>query len=196
MNPICLIKRIKGFVDYAFNRPYGAVYGDRSIVMRPRVLLNREKINIGSRLVMRGNGVIYPIISYGDEKFEPEVIIGNDVYIGVFCQIHCLTKVVIGDGVVFSDHVYVSDVAHGMDPDKGLIMKQPIYSKGGVVIGSGSFVGFGASIMPGVHLGAHCIVGARSVVTRSFPDYSMVAGAPAKLIKRYCTERKVWISDS
>jgi acetyltransferase-like isoleucine patch superfamily enzyme len=47
--------------------------------------------------------------------------------------------------------------------------------------------------MPGVALGDHCIVGANSTVTHSFPAYSMVGGSPARLLKQYCAEDRAWL---
>jgi acetyltransferase-like isoleucine patch superfamily enzyme len=51
-----------------------------------------------------------------------------------------------------------------------------------VEIGVASWIGLGAILMPGVVLGRGCIIGAGSVVTKSFPDGSIVAGNPAKII--------------
>ena len=46
--------------------------------------------------------------------------------------------------------------------------------------------------MPGVSIGDFCVVGANSVVTHDVPSYSMVAGVPAMIIKKYNTQMEVW----
>ena len=50
-------------------------------------------------------------------------------------------------------------------------------------IGSNSFIGIRSIILPGVHVGNHCVIGAGSVVTKDIPDHSIAAGNPAKVIK-------------
>ena len=53
---------------------------------------------------------------------------------------------------------------------------------GKIKIGDHSFIGYYALIMPGVQIGERCVVGAGSVVTKSVPDNSVVAGNPARLL--------------
>ena len=136
--------------------------------------------------------VINPLVRYGEQPQQGEIVLGDNVYIGGFCQLHAMQRLEIGDGCVLSEHVYVSDLAHGLDPLGPPIMEQPIESKGPVKIGKRVFIGYGCSVLPGVSLGDHCIVGTRSVVTRSFPAYSMIAGSPARLIKRFNLETRKW----
>jgi len=53
---------------------------------------------------------------------------------------------------------------------------------GEVVIQTGAFIGVNSIILPNVTIGKCCVVGAGSIVTKSIPDYSIVAGNPAKVI--------------
>ena len=59
-------------------------------------------------------------------------------------------------------------------------------------IGENCFIGIGAAIQAGTILGNHCVVGANSVVKGIFPDYSIIAGVPAKVIKRYNIQSGLW----
>ena len=53
---------------------------------------------------------------------------------------------------------------------------------GRIEVGEEAFIGIRSIIMPGVRIGKHSVVGAGSVVTRDVPDYTVVAGVPAKVI--------------
>ena len=77
--------------------------------------------------------------------------------------------------------------------DNGVILIDPktTYIEQEVQIGEGSWLGENVCVM-GVSIGKHCVVGANSVVTKDFPDYCVIVGAPAKIIKRYCFEQQKW----
>ena len=97
------------------------------------------------------------------------------------------------DNVVLSDYIYISDVAHGLELDEQeSIMKQPWVSPGPVIIGKGTFLGHGVKVLPNVIIGNNCIVASGSIVTKSFDSYSVLAGSPAKVIKKYSFETKTW----
>jgi acetyltransferase-like isoleucine patch superfamily enzyme len=173
-------------------RPTGAVLGDSSYIYPPSRLPFREHLSVGRNTIIRPDSYLCPLRMYREQQFSSYISIGNNVYIGdhaFFVAIHSIT---LEDGCVVSENVYITDNAHGLHPERGPIMEQPLESKGPVHIGRNSFIGYRACIMPGVTLGEHCIVGANSVVTRSFPGYSMVAGCPARLIKSYSKSTKSW----
>ena len=56
-------------------------------------------------------------------------------------------------------------------------------NKGDTVIGNDVWIGFNATIMPGVHIGNGAIIGTNALVTKDVPDYAIVGGNPAKLIR-------------
>lgn len=184
---------IKSIIKNILYRPSLSKMGNNSYVFLPRKIINGNFISIGNNSIVRANSVFQAIDRYEKQSFTPSISIGDDVYIGGFCQIHCMDRIQISNGSVISEHVYISDISHGMDPELGRIMQQDLISKGPVIIGEDTFIGYGVSILPGVTLGKRCIVGTRSVVNKSFPDYSVIAGAPAKLIKYYDVITKQWV---
>ena len=161
-------------------------------VGHPLLWDNRRHIHIGRNVEIRENSWLSPIAAYAGERFDPRLVIEDNVYIGRYACITCIQGVTIGQGSVLSEHVYIADNGHGLDPRAGLIMKQPLVSKGPVKIGSNCFIGYGARVMPGVSLGANCIVGANAVVTRSYPSGTMLAGIPARPIKLYNPTSGEW----
>ena len=60
------------------------------------------------------------------------------------------------------------------------------------IIGENCFIGYGAVIQAGTILGKQCVVGANAVVRGHFPDYCVIVGVPARIVKRYDTENNVW----
>jgi acetyltransferase-like isoleucine patch superfamily enzyme len=102
--------------------------------------------------------------------------VGNDFVITANDSVKIGCDCLISYRVAIMDHSHVT--GKGVGPvNSGLTQGKP------VEIGDKCFIGCNAVIMPGVRLGANCIVGANSVVTKSFEDGSVIAGAPAKLLR-------------
>lgn len=114
---------------------------------------------------------------------EPEIIIGDKSSIGRNVTLACLKGIRIGNGCLFSYNVSVLDHDHMVSDINVAPVDSGLTNGEEVVIEDECFIGAHSFILKGVKLGRHCVVGANSVVTRSFPAYSVIAGAPAKLIK-------------
>jgi acetyltransferase-like isoleucine patch superfamily enzyme len=145
--------------------------------------MNPQFVNIGSQVTLGAHSIVFAVDQDLISSCTPEIIIGDGVYIGQHTSIHAIERVHIGNNSVISDFVYISDLAHGFDLAKGPILEQQWKKAGPIIIGQGVFIGHGAKILPGVTLGDNCIVGAGSVVTKSFLAYSILAGNPARLIR-------------
>lgn len=114
-----------------------------------------------------------------------EISIGKKVYIGDYSTVRAgRTKINIGDDTIIGQHVKIIATNHAYHKKDMLIRDQDIIlEKIGITIGSDCWIGAGACILPGVILGNGVVVGANSVVTKCFPDYAVIAGVPAKIIK-------------
>lgn len=184
------------FRYYARN-PFGIYLGENSFLETPLQIDRGKYISVGNNSSIGYSAWLGAFDKYNEQSFSPKLIIGNNVRIGNFACITCIQELIIGDGCLFSDYVYISDHYHGFDPQlKVEPARQPLFSKGKVQIGSNTFIGYRASILSGVTIGRNCVVGAHSVVTESFPDFSMIAGVPAKLIKTYSFEIEAWMKSN
>ncbi len=157
--------------------------GPRSVIMFPRRIDGARHISIGENTIIAGGGWISAYERYLDDEFQPRILIGNNVRIGPRLMLTAINEITIGDGCLLSADVFISDHTHGHLPSETPPARQPLSSKGSVHIGKHCFIGIRTTIMSGVSLGNYCVVGAHSVVTHSFPERSVVAGSPARLIR-------------
>lgn len=120
----------------------------------------------------------------------------GDVAIGRGCLIGIGTIVIgpvaMGDDVIIGQHVLLTAVRHDYENIHVPIAQQPV-SVRGVVVESNVWIGANSTILPGVRIGHHCVVGAGSVVTKDVEPYTVVAGNPARAIKRYDAATKSWV---
>lgn len=135
---------------------------------------------------------IYPGMRAEIETKESSITIGNDVSIGQgFHVVSYNDDLRIGSHVTISARVMITNCDHSYEELEKHILRQPLISKP-TRIGDYCFIGYGAVIQAGTNLGKQCIVGANSVVRGDFPDYCVIAGVPAKVIKKYNQLSRQW----
>src|SRR3989344_2459360 len=149
-----------------------------------------ENISLGNDVSI---GILSWIATNTTLHKEPKLIIGNRVHIGAYAVITAANEIRIGNNVLMSERVTILDHIHDYTDNTKAVIDQPIVSKGKIIIEDDCFTGINSAIIVGVKIGKHVVIGANSVVTHDIPEYSVVAGSPAKIIKRYDKKRKIWI---
>lgn len=114
-------------------------------------------------------------------RFDGTCRIGSHVWIGPQAYFDA-RNLVLEDYVGWGPGAKVLGSAHTGNPTDVPIIATELVIKP-VVIGYGADIGVNAVILPGVHIGRNAIVGAGSVVTHDVPDYAIVAGAPARILR-------------
>jgi acetyltransferase-like isoleucine patch superfamily enzyme len=166
-----------------------------STYLDPRVdIVHPEFVTIGTGTNIRPYTYIYAITEYQDyeAKYTPSIVIGNNCSIGRFCYITCSNLIVIENDVFIMESVLITDSGHSYVDINTPIIYQPIVSNGPVIIGAGSWIGAGAKIIGKLKIGSNCVVAANAVVTRDVPDYCVVAGVPARVVKQYNPDTQTW----
>lgn len=139
--------------------------------------------------------IIRPLTKVYAGNSKSFVSFGEGTEIGEHSTISSNNRIVLGKYVLTGPHIFISDHNHAYENPLVPVSKQGVKCTptDEVVIGEGSWLGTNAVVVGNVHIGKHCVIGANSVVTKDIPDYSLAAGIPAKVIKRYDFERKEWV---
>lgn len=153
-----------------------------------RMPLSDSRVNLGSKrlrgfcgkLILKHCGTNVNIEK--GAQFSSEVSLGNNSGIGVNALIS--SHVTIGNDVMMGPECMIFTSNHGMDRLDIPMWKQKHSEPRPVVIGNDVWIGARVIILPGVHIGDGCVIGAGSVVTKDVEACSIVAGNPAKLIRK------------
>jgi len=153
----------------------------KSFIDRPLRISGREYIEIDKNV--RINKYAW-LVALKIDVYDPKLTIGEGCSLGDFNHIAAVRSVAFGKFVLTANGVYISDNLHSFENIHVPIMHQPVVFKSEVSVGDGTWIGEHVCII-GAKIGKHCVIGANAVVTKDVPDYSVVAGAPARVIKRY-----------
>ena len=168
----------------AVNNCGGTFYPEATVI---NLQNDTKRIKIGEGTHIRGMLQIF--------KSGGNILIGNNCFIGENSKIWSQEKIVIGNNVLISHNVNIHDT--NSHPLNSLERKQDFHKiinegyslinsniiTGPVNIGNNVWIGFNCIILKGVIIGEGAIIASGSVVTKNVPDYAVVAGNPAIIVR-------------
>jgi len=163
--------------------------GINNQIAYPIYCVGANYITIGTNFISGPRLRIEAHDRFMDTLYTPKITIGDFVNLNFDCHIGCVDEIFIGNNVLVASKVLIIDHFHGETTKESMILppvQRNLVTKGPIKIGNNVWIGESAVIMPGVNLGDNCIVGANSVVTKSFENNVVIGGNPAKII-RYIT---------
>ncbi|MFA6195047.1 MAG: acyltransferase [Sulfurimonas sp.] len=166
-------------------KPFFGTFGFPSYIGKPIFIQNFQRIFIAKKVrIFPGvrMEVIYPTAS---------IFIETNVSIGQNFHIISGSELIIGKNTTISANVLITNIDHEFKQIGTHVLDQTLLIKE-TTIGENCFIGYGAVIQAGTILGKQCIVGANAVVRGIFPDYSVIVGIPARIVKRYDEKSGMW----
>lgn len=201
-----MLIRILAFIwsklySYTFSLKIGIIYnkfythwlstelksiGEKSILNSPIDLGGGRYISIGNNSGICSNTILSAWDTYLEDHFNPEISIGDNVWIGEDAHITAINQIRIGNGVLIGKKVTITDNSHGVTDETILTsppIKRRLHSKGPVIIDDNVWIGDKVTILPNVRIGRNSIIGANSVVSKDIEANSIAIGIPARVIK-------------
>ena len=117
------------------------------------------------------------------------VIIGDRTKIGLSNTI--IGPVTIGNDIRLAQNITLSGLNHNYEDIDIPIHEQGV-STAQIVVEDETWIGANVVVLAGVKIGKHAIIAAGSVVTKNIPSYSVAVGNPARVLKKYNPETKIW----
>jgi acetyltransferase-like isoleucine patch superfamily enzyme len=151
------------------------------------------RISIGNSVSLKKDAWLN--VATEDPKGEPVIIIEDNCSIGYGAMLSAKNRIHLERDVLVGQHVSILDHNHDYEDVTTPIKDQGITEGGTIRIGQGSWIGRNAAIICArgeLTIGRNCVVAVNSMVTRSIPDYSVVFGSPATIIRQYDPETRAW----
>lgn len=134
-------------------------------------------------------------VSTEDSSGEPVIIIDDNCSMGSGAMLSAKNRIHLERDVLVGQNVTILDHNHEYEDINTPIRYQGITEGGRIRIGQGSWIGRGSAIICArgeLTIGRNCVIAVNSMVTRSIPDYSVVFGSPATIIRQYDPETRAW----
>lgn len=159
--------------------------GLMSYIARPMFIYGGNKICIGNKVR------VFPGARM-ESHHNGKIVICDDTSIGQNFHVTAASQpLIIGKHTTILGNVFITNIDHQYTEIDKHILDQPFIIRE-TKIGDNCFIGYGSAIQAGTILGKQCVVGANSVVRGVFPDYCVIVGAPAKIVKKYNTSTQTW----
>lgn len=181
-----MIKKFLWLLRGIMYKPFWGAFGFLSYIGSPILILGSRNIFIGNKVRIFPNARM-------ECHNKGRIMIGDNTSIAQ--GVHIISAggriVEIKQNTTFSANVFITNIDHGYQKIGVHILEQEDSIKN-TVIGENCFIGYGAVIQAGTTLGKQCIVGSNAVVRGIFPDYCVIVGVPARIVKRYDADTKSW----
>ena len=188
---IKIFRRLERICYYLIRKPLYKRYCFSDTIKSP-ILITPCFIELGEKVTILYHARIQGVKRYNNNIYCPQIIIHNGVTIQQNVHITCANFIEIGENTAIAANVTITDINHPYTDINLPIERQDLEVKH-VKIGCDCKIYNNAVILPGTELGKHVTIGANSVVSGIIPDYSVVVGSPAKIIKSYDFNLKQWV---
>lgn len=186
-----IIGGLKLIRDLLFTR---IIFRKSRLVRLPYYIRGQKFMDLGQGLTT-GVGVRLDAFPKGNTIV---LTLGNNIELNDHVHIAAVEHVSIGDSTLIASRVFISDHNHGRfdgcAPEDGALVppgQRPLSSKP-VLIGKNVWIGELVCILPGVTIGDGAVIGAGSVVTRDVPEACVVAGNPARILRKFDVATNEW----
>lgn len=171
----------------------------RSYIGARTKIIGTKAIIVQSDVVIGRDSWIEAVFYYAGVSFNPIIRLGRGFSASQGLHISATSNIEIGENCLLGSRVTIIDHNHGgyfgnlhSSPNEPPLARK-LCGKGSINIGRNVWIGDNVVILGSVNIGSGAVIGANSVVLKDVPNNVIVAGIPAKVIKRYDFMKSYWL---